>query len=103
MALSIVIITIIENQNHFGTRARYYQNRNEPAKLPPRAEAEKYVTSIIKLNILNSVTRDYTPPRFTVGAATNTPACQQEALPARYRRTASLSTYTDTMLPFFEF
>ena len=25
---------------------------------------------------------------------TNTPACQQEALPARYRRTASLSTYT---------
>jgi hypothetical protein len=34
---------------------------------------------------------------FTVGAANNTPACQQEALPARYRRTASLSTYTDTV------
>jgi hypothetical protein len=33
---------------------------------------------------------------FTVGAANNTPACQLEALPARYRRTASISTYTHT-------
>jgi hypothetical protein len=32
---------------------------------------------------------------WIVGAANNTPACQQEALPARYRCTASLSTYTD--------
>jgi hypothetical protein len=35
-----------------------------------------------------------TPQRFTVGAASNTPACWPEALPARYRRTASISTYT---------
>jgi hypothetical protein len=33
---------------------------------------------------------------FTVGEANNTPACQPEALPARYRRTASISTYTYT-------
>jgi hypothetical protein len=38
-----------------------------------------------------------TPQRFTVGAANNTPACQPEALPARYKRTASLSTYTHNL------
>jgi hypothetical protein len=31
---------------------------------------------------------------WTVGTANNTPAFEPEALPARYRRTASLSTYT---------
>jgi hypothetical protein len=35
---------------------------------------------------------------FTVGAANNTPACQQGALPARYRRTASISTYPHIMV-----
>ena len=44
---------------------------------------------------MSRVTHSFTPPGFTVGAANNTPACQPEALPARYRRTASLSTYTD--------
>ena len=39
-------------------------------------------------------------PRFTVGAANNTPACQREALPARYRRTAPISTYTDKAFCF---
>jgi hypothetical protein len=34
----------------------------------------------------------------TVCVAKNTPACQPEALPARYRRTASLSTYTHMLL-----
>jgi hypothetical protein len=33
---------------------------------------------------------------FTVGETNKTLACQQEALPAWYRRTASLSTYTHT-------
>jgi hypothetical protein len=52
------------------------------------------IESIIKLNF--ELCRSCTPQReLAVGAANNTPACQTEALPARYRRTASLSTYTD--------
>ena len=35
---------------------------------------------------------------WTVGAANNAPACEPEALPARYRRTASLSTYGTLIL-----
>jgi hypothetical protein len=35
--------------------------------------------------------------RFTVAQPNNTPVCQQEALPARYRRTASISTYTHNL------
>jgi hypothetical protein len=38
-----------------------------------------------------------TPQHFVVGAANNTLVCQQDALPARYRCTTSLSTYTHTI------
>jgi hypothetical protein len=80
---------------------RSYQNRNETWKVTPRAEAKIYVTSIIILNLEFCHTFLHTSAWTTVSAANNTPACQPEALPARYRRTASLSTYTDTLKRYY--
>jgi hypothetical protein len=86
MALSIIIgnpLSII--LNHFSIQILNFD----------------YIVLKLELNFECCHTLLFTPPRFTVGAATNTPACQQEALPARYRCTASLSTYTDRGAIFF--
>ena len=59
------------------------------------------IESISYLNFELCHTLLHTSAWTTVGAANKTPACLPEALPARYRRTAPISTYTDIQVPTY--